>query len=157
MFTGDSSGEWLYAALHGAGLASRPTSVHRRDGLRLQGAYITAVCRCAPPGNKPSPEEIRACAPFLDEEFDLLDRVAVVVALGRIAWDAVIRRARTVAPERLDPARPTFGHGVEARAVVRPGAAPVRLLASYHPSRQNTQTGRLTREMFRDVIGRSAL
>lgn len=156
MFTGDSSGEWLFAALHEAGLASRPVSERRDDGLRLRGAYITAVCRCAPPDNKPSPEEIRACRAFLDEEFDRLERLAVVVSLGRTAWDAVVRRARSVDPDALVPARPTFGHGAEARAVMRKGAGPVRLLASYHPSRQNTQTGRLTREMFRDVIGRSA-
>lgn len=156
MFTGDSSGDWLYAALHGAGLANRATSARSDDGLRLRDAYVTAVCRCAPPGNKPSPLEIGACASFLDEEFERLRRVAVVLALGKIAWDAVIRRARAVAPDALAPARPRFGHGVEARAVLRRGAPPVRLLASYHPSRQNTQTGRLTRAMFEEVIGRSA-
>lgn len=154
MFTGDSSGDWLYAALHRAGFADRPSSVRRDDGLRLMGAYVTAVCRCAPPGNKPSREEIEACRPYLDEEFERLDRVRTVVALGRIAWDAVLRRARAVAPERLTPRRPAFGHGAEARGVVRANGPEVRILASYHPSRQNTQTGRLTRAMLDEVIGR---
>jgi uracil-DNA glycosylase family 4 len=156
MFTGDSSGDWLFAALYRAGRTNRPDSVGRDDGLRLRGVYVSAVCRCAPPGNKPSREEMDACRPFLDEEFERLRRVRVVVALGGIAWKAVLRRVRSVAPDSLEPVRPRFGHGVEARGVIRAGAGPAALLASYHPSRQNTQTGRLTRDMLDDVIERAS-
>jgi uracil-DNA glycosylase family 4 len=154
MFTGDSSGDWLYAALHRAGFANRERSERKGDGLRLVGAYVTATCRCAPPDNKPSREEIEACRPFLDEEFERLDRLTTVVGLGRIAWEAILRRARAIDPGRLEPRRPLFAHGAEARGVIRAGGPEVRILASYHPSRQNTQTGRLTREMLDAVIGR---
>lgn len=155
MFTGDRSGEWLYAAMHRAGLASSPVSRSRDDGLRLRGAYIANVCRCAPPGNKPDREEIERCRPFLDREFDALRRLRVVVALGKIAWDAAIRRSRALAPEALPTPRPVFGHAAEVTLTLRRRRPPLKLLGSYHPSQQNTQTGRLTREMFDAVVRRA--
>jgi uracil-DNA glycosylase family 4 len=155
MFTGDGSGDWLYAALHRAGFASQPTSLRRGDGLTLRDAFVTASARCAPPDNKPTREELAACSPFLDREFDWLRRVEVVVALGSIAWDAVLRRASRVAPASIARPRPKFGHRATTPIVVRSGERPVVLLGSYHPSRQNTQTGRLTREMW-DAVFRDA-
>jgi len=142
MFTGDSSGDFLYAALHRAGFASQPTSRGRCDGLTLQDAYISAACRCAPPDNKPAPDELAACWPFLTQELALLRNVRVVVALGRIAFDAVLR----VYADRTHPLlpQPLFAHN----AVASLGDGLPMLVASYHPSRQNTQTGRLTVEMF---------
>lgn len=155
MFTGDDSGRWLYAALHRAGLANRAASVSRDDGLRLTGAFVTATCRCAPPGNRPAPAEIGACASFLDREIALLGGVRVVVALGQIAWTAVVRRAVRAAPEFVPSPRPKFGHRAEVRVVLRRGSAPATLLGSYHPSRQNTNTGRLTRPMLDAVFSRA--
>jgi uracil-DNA glycosylase family 4 len=155
MFTGDRSGEWLYAALHRAGLASVPASVSRDDGLQLQGAYITNVCRCAPPANKPSRDEIERCRPFLDREFDALRRLRVVVALGKLAWDAALRRSRALAPEAYPQPVPVFGHGVETTLILRHQRPPLALLGSYHPSQQNTQTGRLTRPMLDAVMSRA--
>ena len=156
MFTGDDSGNWLYAALHRAGLASHGVSAHRDDGLRLDGAFITATCRCAPPDNKPTPAEIASCAPYLDRELELLRRVRVVVALGGIAWDAVVRRAARVHPSSVPKPRPRFGHAAEAKLVVRREGPPITLLGCYHPSRQNTNTGRLTRPMLDAVLKRAA-
>lgn len=153
VFTGDSSGDWLYAALFGAGLANQPTSRDRDDGLALRGAYVTAAARCAPPGNRPTPEELRACSPWLDRELDLLGDLRVVVALGKIAWDAVLARAQRVAS--VPRPRPAFGHGAETRLVVRAGDEAKVLLGSYHPSRQNTQTGRLSRSMLASVFTRA--
>lgn len=155
MFTGDRSGEWLYGGLHRAGLASQAESVSRDDGMRLRDAFITAPCRCAPPANKPTAEELDRCRDYLDREFDLLGAVRVVVALGGIAWREVLRRARTIAPASVPRPLPRFGHGAETRVVVRHGEAPVTLLGSYHVSQQNTQTGRLTRRMFDRVIRRA--
>ena len=155
MFTGDSSGTWLARAMHGAGLASRSDSVSRDDGLALRGAFVTAACRCAPPGNRPSPAELAACAPFLEREIGLLDEVRVVLALGKIAWDAVIRQARAAGPGAVPRPMPAFAHGAETRVALRRGSPPVILLGSYHPSRQNTQTGKLTREMFASIILRA--
>lgn len=155
MFTGDRSGEWLYAALHRAGLADRPESVSRDDGMRLRRTFITAPCRCAPPANRPAPEELERCREYLDREFDLLDGLRVVVALGGIAWREVLRRARRVAPSRVPRPAPAFAHGAEARVRVRESPRPVTLLGSYHVSQQNTQTGRLTRPMFDRVIRRA--
>lgn len=155
MFTGDRSGEWLYAALHRQGLANRAESVSRDDGLRLRGVWVTAACRCAPPENKPRPEELEACSAFLDREFELLDRLGVVVPLGRIAWDAVLRRARRVAPNAVPRPGPGFGHGAVAPLALREGGEPISVVGSYHPSRQNTQTGRLTRPMFDRVLRRA--
>jgi uracil-DNA glycosylase family 4 len=157
MFTGDRSGEWLFAALHRAGLADRPASIAPGDGLRLDGVYISAVCRCAPPDNKPSPAEMASCAGHLDREFDLLRSLRVTVALGRIAWDAALRRAKRLDPAGVPRPRPAFGHGAEARLVLRVGRPPIRLVASYHPSRQNTQTGRLTRPMLDAVMRRATV
>ncbi len=149
IFTGDRSGDFLFAALHRAGLANQPTSRHRADGLLLADCYITAAVRCAPPGNKPTPKEQATCRPSLIREIRLLTRVRVVVALGRIAFDAFLRT--WVEAGRARPAqRPTFGHGT---ATELPGGT--WLLASYHPSQQNTQTGRLTAGMFDQIFSRA--
>ena len=148
VFTGDSSGDFLMRALHKARFASLPTSTHVNDGLQLSGAYIAAAVRCAPPDNKPTPAEITRCAPWLAAELDALPRVRVVVALGRIAFDASCRLLR--ARGRLDARRPVFGHGVVHRA-----EGELALVASYHPSRQNTNTGRLTEEMFDRVFAQA--
>jgi uracil-DNA glycosylase len=145
MFTGDSSGDLLYAALHRAGFASQPTSRGRADGLTLTDAYISAACRCAPPDNKPATDELAACRPFLAAEITLLRDIQVVVALGRIAFDAVLRvyayQSQPILPQ------PLFTHN----AVASLGDGLPLLVTSYHPSRQNTHTGRLTTEMFDDV------
>ena len=143
IFTGDSSGDFLFAALHRLGLASQPGSRSRDDGLTLAGVFITAVARCAPPGNRPTPEEVARCRPFLIRELELLPGIEVIVALGGIAWAGirpVLERCAAGAIAR----QPRFGHG--ARWEPRPDLPPVRGI--YHPSRQNTQTGRLTAEMF---------
>ncbi|HEX7786340.1 MAG TPA: uracil-DNA glycosylase [Methylomirabilota bacterium] len=150
MFTGDRSGDWLFATLHEVGLASQPTSTHPDDGLRLNDAYITACVRCAPPGNKPTPGEMARCQPFLLGELRLLARVRVVVALGRIGWDAYLRsrpRRGLTLPRPL----PRFGHGAEVRL---PDDG-ITLLGSFHPSQQNTFTGKLTRPMLRSVFARA--
>jgi uracil-DNA glycosylase family 4 len=146
MFTGDRSGDWLFEALHHAGFANQPTSQHPGDGLRLRDAYITATIRCAPPLNKPLPGEIVACEPYLLEEFRLLDRVRVVVGLGRIGWQAYLRTRKRLGLPRATRT-PRFGHG--AATEFEDG---VTLLASYHPSQQNTFTGKLTRPMLRGVF-----
>jgi uracil-DNA glycosylase family 4 len=143
MFTGDSSGDFLYAALHRAGLANQPISRRRDDGMALRQVFISAACRCAPPDNKPLPAEIAACRPFLAREIALLTEVRVVVALGRVAFDVALRH---FSPAAEAAARPVFGHGA-----ICPLADGRWLVASYHPSRQNTQTGRLTTRMFDDV------
>jgi uracil-DNA glycosylase family 4 len=156
MFTGDRSGDWLFAGLHRAGLANQAESRALDDGLELTGAFVTATCRCAPPANKPTPEEIARCAPFLDEEFERLTDLKVVVALGRIGWDAALRRCLRVAPDGMPRPRPAFAHGAETTLPLGAGGAALRLLGSYHPSQQNTQTGRLTRAMFDRVLGRAA-
>ena len=145
MFTGDSSGDFLYAALHQVGFASQPTSRGRDDGLTLTDAYISAACRCAPPDNKPAATELTACLPFLVAEIALLRDIQVVVALGRIAFDAILR----VYADQTQPIlpQPLFAHN----AVASLGDGLPMLVTSYHPSRQNTQTGRLTTEMFNDV------
>jgi uracil-DNA glycosylase family 4 len=149
MFTGDRSGDFLFAALHRAGFASQPESSHPDDGLSLTGCYITAAVRCAPPANKPSPAEFDACRSFLVEELRFLQNVRVVVALGRIAFDAFL--AAWVELARVLPTvRPRFSHGVEAEL---PGS--VTLLASYHPSQRNTQTGLLTAPMFSRIFDRA--
>ncbi len=141
MFTGDSSGDWLARAMHGAGFASKPSSLARGDGLVLTGAYITAAARCAPPDNKPSPEELANCLPYLEAELQVLRNVKVVLALGKIAFDAYCRAvgARGLA----------FAHGAQYDNVASSGRA---LLASYHPSRQNTNTGRLTWKMWTEIF-----
>jgi uracil-DNA glycosylase family 4 len=149
MFTGDRSGDWLYRALHRAGFASQPVSSRRGDGLRLEDCFVTAAVRCAPPANRPTPAERDACASWLEEELDLLSDVRVVVALGGFAWAQVLRilGGRGVA---IPTPRPAFGHGAQ----VAPDGGPA-LLASYHPSQQNTFTGKLTEEMFDTVWARA--
>ena len=143
IFTGDRSGDWLYRALYRAGYANQPVSTHREDGLRLMGAYVTATVRCAPPANKPTPKERDTCLPYLKRELDLLTNARVIVALGGFAYEAV-------ALVEGVKARPRFGHGVE---VALPDGR--TLLCSYHPSQQNTFTGRLTEEMFDAVFRRA--
>ena len=149
MFTGDRSGDWLFRALYEAGFANRPTSTHAGDGLRLRGAYITAGARCAPPANKPTPLEMHRCQPFLLEELRLLGEVRVVVALGKIAWDTYLR-ARRESGEPLPRPLPRFTHA--AVAVMPDG---VTLLGCFHPSQQNTFTGKLTRPMLHAVFARA--
>ena len=146
MFTGDASGEFLYAALYRAGFANQPTAQHAYDGLRLRDVFITAICRCAPPDNKPTPQEQTNCRPYLAREFELLKRARVVVALGRIGMDGYLRllREQGHALPRVE-----FRHGA---SYVLGNPLPT-LICSYHPSRQNTQTGRLTAAMF-DAIFR---
>jgi len=145
-FTGDGSGDFLYPALYEAGFASQPKATHRGDGLRLLDAWITAVGRCAPPGNKPLPAELANCAPYLDEEVAALPRVRVIFALGKIAFDGIVGHLiRTGQIARRGPLQ--FGHGV---CYAIPGGR--FLMASYHPSLQNTNTGKLTREMMLDVL-----
>ena len=148
MFTGDSSADWLIEALYTHGFANQPTSTHRDDGLELHGAYITAAARCAPPNNRPTAEELDSCRPYLRRELELLTHVRVVVVLGRIGFEAYWRAMRELG--RIGPGvrRPPFAHG--ARFAWDP-REPI-LLMSYHPSRQNTQTGRLTRLMFHGVF-----
>ncbi len=141
MFTGDRSGDWLYAALHRAGYANRPESLSREDGLRLRGAYVTAVVRCAPPANKPSPVERDNCLPFLAEELTLLESCRTIVALGAFAWEGALRALRDLGNKAPRP-KPRFGHGAEAEI------GSWKLLGCYHPSQQNTFTGRLTEPML---------
>ena len=149
MFSGDSSGQWLMEALYTAGFANQPTSTHLRDGLRLRDAYITAPVRCAPPANRPTPQELEACLPFLVRELELLSDVRVVVALGKFGFDAYLR-AREIASRAVPKPRPRFRHGGVTRL---PNG--LRLLVSYHPSQQNTFTGKLTRGMLRAVFRRA--
>jgi len=143
MFTGDSSGDWLYEALHRFGFANQAESVSRDDGLALTDCYITAAARCAPPGNKPTAAEFAQCRPFLIDELRLLTRVRVVVPLGKLGHDAYLRAAGL-------PDRPRFGHGVETEL-----SNGIHMIASYHPSRQNTNTGRLTRAMWHGIFRRA--
>ncbi len=148
MFTGDSSGDWLFETLHKFGFASSPTSRRRDDGLTLMDAYITAAVRCAPPDNKPTTEEKATCRSYLTGELSLLADVRVVVALGRIAFDGYLAARREMGRVAARPA-PRFGHGT-----VHALPNGVTLVSSYHPSRQNTNTGTLTRRMFEDVFAR---
>ncbi len=144
MFTGDSSGDFLYPALYKAGFASQPDASSLDDGLELVGLFISALCRCVPPANKPKAQEIANCLPYLEREMDLLTGVEVIVALGRMAFDQTLRLLRQ---QGNSIPKLKFSHG---ELINLPGELPY-LLASYHPSRQNTQTGRLTATMFADI------
>ena len=148
MFTGDRSGDWLYRALFKAGIASQQESEHVDDGMRLTGAFISAIVRCAPPGNKPTGEEQRMCRPWLEREIALLPDLQAILALGGLAFGQVVRILADSGAQVPRP-RPRFGHGVEVnlRSLV--------VVGSYHPSQQNTFTGRLTEVMLEDVVGRA--
>ena len=150
MFTGDRSGDILYKVLHQTGFASHPTSLSREDGLTLHDLYITAAAHCAPPGNKPTPEELRNCRPYFERELELLPNLKVIVALGKIAFDVYldILKSRGVITSR---ARFVFGHDCE----YRPAPDSPVLISSYHPSQQNTSTGKLTEKMLADVFRRA--
>jgi uracil-DNA glycosylase family 4 len=148
IFTGDRSGDWLYAALHRAGFANQATSVSRDDGLKLEDAYVAAVVRCAPPDNKPNIDERDRCLPYLEREIDLLPRLRVFVALGGFAFTNLLRILRQQGDHPRTPAR--FGHGVGVEL-----ASGRALLGSYHPSQQNTFTGTLTEEMFDRIWARA--
>jgi uracil-DNA glycosylase family 4 len=156
MFTGDRSGDWLYAALHRAGLATSAEARHRDDGLALVGTFVSATCRCAPPANRPAPEEMRRCADYVERELELLaDHVRVVLALGGIAWDALVRRAVALDPSAVPRPRPRFAHEAETALTLVAGRPPLAVVGSYHPSQQNTQTGRLTRPMLDRALARA--
>jgi len=148
MFTGDSSGDTLYAALYRARFADQPTARHRDDGLKLTDAFITAVARCAPPGNRPTAEEIATCRPFLAREWALMPQTRVILALGQMAFDGCLRLLRDVGYDDLP--RLKFSHGLIHSFSSLGGSR--HLVASYHPSRQNTQTGRLTPAMLDEVF-----
>ena len=148
VFTGDRSGDWLYRALHRAGFANQATSTDRRDGLKLTDCWITAVIHCAPPDNKPLLSEIQNCRPYLLNELNLLDRVCVIVALGRLAFDAIL--ASVEIPKERKKARPKFSHAAEFDL-----REDLKLIASFHPSQQNTFTGRLTEPMFDHIFSRA--
>lgn len=145
IFTGDRSGDWLYGALYETGFANQPTSLHKNDGLKLSDCYITAAVHCAPPDNKPTPEEFVACRPYLLQELTLLRRVRVVIALGQIAFAAYLTARRELGL-RLPSPLPRFGHGTVVPL------DDISLIGSYHPSQQNTFTGRLTHDMFAAVF-----
>lgn len=156
MFTGDGSAQTLMKALHQIGLASQPFSLHRSDGLKLWDVYLTAVCRCAPPKNKPTPSEVKNCLPYLAQEFLILKRVRVIVALGQIAFKGLLDALKLLASRQnrlWDPPKPSpkFSHGAHF-VLTHPLGGTLHLLASYHPSRQNTQTGRLTLPMLLQVL-----
>jgi uracil-DNA glycosylase family 4 len=154
LFTGDRSGDWLFASLFRVGLANQPTSTHADDGLELRETRIVAAVRCAPPQNKPTTQERDSCAPWLDVELRLVaPSVRTVVALGSIGWDAALRAFRAAGWEVPRP-KPKFGHGAEATIVTPYGE--LLLLGCYHPSQQNTFTGKLTEPMLDDVLGRAA-
>jgi uracil-DNA glycosylase len=146
VFTGDRSGDWLFGAMYRTGLANQPTSVRRDDGLRLQSAWVSAAVRCAPPANKPTPVERDTCLPYLVRELALLGSLRVVIVLGQFAYDALARVADL-------GRRPRFGHGVEAPAET--AAGPLTVVCSYHPSQQNTFTGKLTQPMLDAVFTRA--
>jgi uracil-DNA glycosylase family 4 len=163
MFTGDRSGDWLYRALHRAGFANQPSSVGRQDSLRLNDAFVTAAVRCAPPGNRPTPPERDRCCPYLEDEIDLLtstgNGIQAIVSLGQFAYDQVLRIYRRRGFPVPSP-KPEFGHGQEVPlgqgdADLGGGGGFPRLLVSYHPSQQNTFTGKLTEEMLDAVLSRA--
>ncbi len=146
VFTGDASGDFLFAALHRAGLSSSPVSRRADDGLTLTDTYIAAAVRCAPPGNQPTVQERDRCAPFLEREIAALERLRVIVPLGAFGWDAALRTLAALGHRPAHGRKPRFGHGATA------GIGPYVLLGSYHPSQQNTFTGKLTPAMLDAVI-----
>jgi uracil-DNA glycosylase family 4 len=148
IFTGDRSGDFLFDALFRCGLANQPTSISREDGLLLRDLYVAAVNRCCPPGNRPTPKERDNCLPYLAKEIELLRRLRVLVALGSFAWDGVLR-ALAANGHSVPRPRQSFGHGSEA------AVGPYRVLGSFHPSQQNTFTGKLTGDMLIDVVRRA--
>lgn len=148
-FTGDGSGDFLYPVLHEAGFASQPKATSLQDGMKLKNLWITSVGRCAPPGNKPTPEELRSCAPWLDQEISLLKNLRVVVCLGRIAFDGLLAREQRVG-SRIIRANFSFGH---AKEFTLPSG--LKAITSYHPSLQNTNTGKLTKPMFLSIFMRA--
>ena len=154
IFTGDRSGDWLFRALHRAGFANQPHSVHAGDGLELRDCYVAAVVRCAPPANRPTPAERDTCLPYLVREIDRLAGLQVIVALGAFAWDGALRALRAGGREVPVP-RPAFGHGAETVVAGTEGAGDLVLLGSFHPSQQNTFTGKLTEEMLDAVLARA--
>ena len=154
MFTGDASGEWLYRALHRAGFASQALQVDRNDGMQLRDTLITAAVRCAPPGNKPTPGERTACLPYLEAELAALHGVRVIVTLGKIADEGVHRIVKTSGTYRSP--RAAFKHGAETRVTLS-GSPDVTIIASYHPSRQNTNTGVLTEAMLDAIFARARI
>lgn len=149
VFTGDRSGDWLYETLHAFGFANQPESIHRDDGLSLQNCFVAAAVRCAPPANKPTKEEFETCRSFVVQELECLNHIQVVVALGKIAFDEYLRTCLSMG-NALSAPRPKFSHGAEY-----PLPWGVTLLGSYHPSQQNTFTGKLTRPMFHRVFQRA--
>jgi len=149
IFTGDRSGDWLYRALHRFGFANQPTSIHRGDGLKLIDCYITAAIHCAPPDNKPLPSEFTNCRPYLLDELQHLKRVQVVIALGLIGFKTFFSARKQLGLQNPSPL-PPFGHGYVARL-----ADSTTVISSYHPSQQNTQTGKLTEKMFDDVFSKA--
>jgi uracil-DNA glycosylase family 4 len=151
MFTGDSSGDTLYAALYRGGFANQPTARNRTDGLRLTDAFITAIARCVPPGNRPTAGEIANCRPFLAREWALMPHRRVVLALGQMAFDGCLRLLREVGYDHVP--RLKFSHGNHYLVQSRSGPRSIHLVACYHPSRQNTQTGRLTPAMLDEIFG----
>jgi uracil-DNA glycosylase family 4 len=156
MFTGDRSGDWLYRALHRAGFANQPQSTHRGDGLALRDVYVTAGVRCAPPANKPTTDERDTCRPYLERELDLLSAgrgIGCVVPLGKFAYDLTLRLYRERGC-RVPRPKPRFAHGVEVPLGTREAPGPV-VVASFHPSQQNTFTGKLTEEMLDRVFARA--
>lgn len=148
IFTGDRSGDWLFAALHRAGYANQPTSEHRNDALVLTDLYVTATVRCAPPANRPTPEERDACLPYLERELVILEKCRTIVALGAFAWSSSLRALRALG-EKIPRPQPRFGHGAEA------AIGDWTLLGCYHPSQQNTFTGTLTEPMIDAVFARA--
>ena len=149
IFTGDRSGDFLFASMHRLGLANQAESVSRDDGLELRGAYVVAAVRCAPPANKPTPEERENCSPWLEQEVSLLTRLRVVVCLGGFAWESALRLRAMLDGDPIPRPRPKFGHGVEL------AGEPWTLLGCFHPSQQNTFTGKLTPDMMDAVFARA--
>ena len=149
VFTGDRSGDWLFRALHKAGFANQPISIHQGDGLKLTDAFITAACRCAPPANKPLPQELANCRPFLLREIELLTNLRVILGLGKIGFDTAFDALRALGKTHLK-SRPKFSHGAET-----PVSENLTLLGTFHPSQQNTFTGKLTEPMLDAVFARA--